>query len=245
MFVLFQHQYPGAITQHETVAILVPGTARLLRFVVAGRERLGRRKAAHPHGGGGFLGAAGDHHVRITVGDHPAGHADGVGTRGARRGHGDVRALQPLHNGEMTGHHIDDGGRYEEGAQLARAAVDEAAVVLLDETQTADAGADGHADPLRILFVDDEAGIIQCLHPRRHAVLDEEIHLAGFFAVDAVLFGIELFDQACETGRKLAGIKVIDERNAALPVEQGLPAGFGSIAHRGKHPQAGYHDSAF
>ena len=68
---------------------------------------------------------------------------------------------------------------------------------------------------------------------------------AGFFAVDAVLFGIELFDQACETGRKLAGIKVIDERNAALPVEQGLPAGFGSIAHRGKHPQAGYHDSAF
>ncbi len=26
--------------------------------------------------------------------------------------------LQALHDGEMTGHHIDDGGRYEEGLSL-------------------------------------------------------------------------------------------------------------------------------
>jgi hypothetical protein len=96
VFVLFQHQYPGAIAQHETVAILVPGTARLLWFVVAGGERLGSGKAAHAHGGGGFLGTTGDHHVRIAVGDHPAGHADGMGTCGAGGGHGDVRALQPF-----------------------------------------------------------------------------------------------------------------------------------------------------
>ena len=64
-----------------------------------------------------------------------------------------------------------------------------------------------------------------------------KIHLAGFFAVDAELFGVEILDQACETGCELACIKVVDEGNAALPVEQGLPAGFGSVAYRGKHPK--------
>lgn len=146
---------------------------------------------------------------------------------------------------KMTGHHIDDGGRNEERAQLAGAAIDEAAVVLLNQTQTADTRADGNAYPLRVLFVDDQAGIFQGLNTRRHAILDEEIHLAGFFAVDAELFGVEILDQACETGCELACIKVVDEGNAALPFEQGLPAGFGSVAYRGKHPQAGHHDSAF
>ncbi len=245
MFVLFQHQYTGTVTQHETIAILVPWTARLLRFVVAVGERLGCGKAAHPHRGGSLLGTTGDHYVRIAIGDHPAGHADGMSARGTGGGHGDVGALHAFHDREMTGHHIDDGRRHEEGAQLAGATVDQAAVVLFDQTQATDAGADGHADTLGILFVDNKARIIQCLDTGGHAVLNEEIHLASFFTVDTVLLGIKIFDLAGETGCKLAGIKVFDGGNAALPVEQGLPAGFSSVAHRGKHPQAGHHDSAF
>ena len=245
VFELFQHQHPGAITQHETVAIFIPRTAGLGGLVVAVGERLGGGKTAHPHRGGCLLGTTGHHHVRIAVGDHATGHADGMGACGTGGGDGDVGALQASHDGEMTGHHIDDGGRYEEGAQLAGTAVDQAAVVLLNQTQTADAGTDRHTDALGILLVDDETGIIQRLHACGDAVLDEEIHLASFFAVDTVLLGIEILDLACEAGRKLAGVKVFDGRNAALPVEQGLPAGFGSVAYRGKHPQAGHHDSAF
>ena len=50
MFVLFQHQHPGAITQHETVAIFIPRTAGLGGLVVAVGERLGRRKTPIPIG---------------------------------------------------------------------------------------------------------------------------------------------------------------------------------------------------
>ena len=43
-------------------------------------------------------------------------------------------------------------------------------MVLFDETQAADAGTDGDANPLRVLFGDGQAGIVQGLHARRHAI---------------------------------------------------------------------------
>ena len=114
-----------------------------------------------------------------------------MGTCGTGGGHGDVRPLQTLHDGEMTGHHIDDGGRHEEGSACG-ATVDQAAVVLFNQTQAADTGTDRHTDALGICLVDDETGIIQRLYACGDTVLDEEIHLASFFAVDTVLLGIEI-----------------------------------------------------
>ena len=158
-----------------------------------------------------FFGTASDHYIGITVSDHPASHTDGMGTCGTCGRHGDVRPLQTFHDGKMTGHHIDDGGRNEEGTDLAWAAVDQAFVVLFNQTQTADTGANRHADTFGILFIDGQAGIIQRLHTGRDAVLNEEIHLASVFTVDTVLLGIEILDQTCEAGCKLAGIKVFDK----------------------------------
>ncbi len=93
-------------------------------------------------------------------------------------------------------------------------------MVLFNQTQAADTGTDRHTDALGICLVDDETGIIQRLYACGDTVLNEEIHLASFFAVDTVLLGIEILDLACETGCKLAGIKVFDGRNAALPLSR-------------------------
>ena len=71
-----------------------------------------------------------------------------------------------------------------------------------------------------------------------------KIHLAGFFAVDAERFGGRNLDQASETGRILAGIKMVDEGNAALPLSRACQLD-SAVLPTGKASQAGHHDSAF
>ena len=59
------------------------------------------------------------------------------------------------------------------------------------------------------------------------------------------LLRIELLHQTSKFGREISRIKVLDVGNTTLAVQQGLPRNIGSIAHRRKHPQTGYHNSAF
>ncbi len=74
VLVFFQHQHAGALAQHETVAVLVPGTRRRLRIVVAGRQRARRGEAADAQRRHGRFGAAGHHDVGIAVLDQAGRH---------------------------------------------------------------------------------------------------------------------------------------------------------------------------
>ncbi|MNP15325.1 hypothetical protein D3C76_1076790 [compost metagenome] len=91
----FEHQGTGTVGQHEAVTALVPRAAGPGRLVVASGQCTGGTEAAHAQAASGHFGAAGDHHVGFTVGDVARGHADAVGTSGARGGDGVVRPLQP------------------------------------------------------------------------------------------------------------------------------------------------------
>ena len=69
------------------------------------------------------LGPAGDHHVGVAVLNHAHAIADGVRAGGAGRGGGRNRPLGAVPNADLSGRHVDDGGRNKEGRDLARAAV--------------------------------------------------------------------------------------------------------------------------
>src|SRR5690606_40921839 len=101
----------------------------------------------------------GDHRVGVAVLDHARGQADVVRGRGAGGDHGDVRAARTGDDRDVPGHHVDDRTGHVERRDLARAAL----VVLdrgfLDALEPADAGADGHADAVRVRVADLQPGI--------------------------------------------------------------------------------------
>src|SRR5690606_34998151 len=123
VLVLFQHQYPGAVAQHEAVAVQVPGAAGGFRVVVAGGQGAGGGKAPHAQGRAGHFSAAGDHDVGVRVGDDARGLADIVGAGGAGGDDGDIGALHAIHDGQVPGNHVDDAAGDEKGRDLARPAL--------------------------------------------------------------------------------------------------------------------------
>ena len=74
--------------------------------------------------------------------------ADGMRAGGAGGGRGFVRALGAEAHGDVAGRQVHDRCRNEEGGDLARAAFEQGAVFALDDVESADAGADVHADAL-------------------------------------------------------------------------------------------------
>ncbi len=235
-FVFLQHHGAGAVGQHETVAVLVPGPAGALGIVVAGGERPGGGETAHAQGRGALLGAAGDHHVGGAELDLLGGEADVVGAGGAGGDGGEVGALEAVQNRQVTGDHVDDGARHEERRQLARAGGQQLLVVLLDVGETTDARADGGADALAVFLVQLQPGVADRLDGGDHAVLHEQVHLARFLGGQVVLQR-ELRHQAGEFGGEGLGIEVLDGPDAAAAGLDALP-GAGHVRPQGaQHAQ--------
>ncbi len=79
-FVFFQNDNAGPLTHDEAVSIPVIGPGSLFRCIVeARRHGAGGHKAGHTQTADRGFRPAGDHHVSITVFDHPGGISDGMG----------------------------------------------------------------------------------------------------------------------------------------------------------------------
>ena len=90
---LFEHQNPGALADHKSVALAIPRARRALRLVVARRERAHGGKSADAHGRDAGFGAAADHGIGVAALDEAERIADGMRAGGAgRRGRG-IRTL--------------------------------------------------------------------------------------------------------------------------------------------------------
>ena len=76
VFVLFQYDHACTVTQHETITVFIPRTARRLRIIVSGRERTRCTEATDAQRGTGFLSTARNHSICIAVRDDTRGLAD-------------------------------------------------------------------------------------------------------------------------------------------------------------------------
>src|SRR5436305_1017727 len=140
MFEAFKNKDSRAFANDESIAARVPRTAGVLGIVIARGERLHRGKSTDPHGGDGSFSAAANHHFRGSTLDNLEGVANGMSRSGARRGGGGIRSARAITNGNLSGRQIDNGGRDEKGRHLARAAVQQLAMLALDDVESTDAG---------------------------------------------------------------------------------------------------------
>ncbi len=109
--VLFQYHHAGTVTQHETIAVSVPGPTGPFRVVIAAGEGASRGKTTQTQVRCGHFGTAGHHNVGVTVLDHAGRITDAVSCGGAGRYRCDVWPLEAIANRQVTGDHIDNTGR--------------------------------------------------------------------------------------------------------------------------------------
>ena len=219
---LLQNENAGAFTHDESVAVLVPGTAGALRFVVARGQRPHGGESADAHRRDGRFGAAGDHHIGIAALDDLEGIADGMRAGGAGRGRGFIRALGAVTDADVAGRQVDDRRGNEEGRDLARAAFQQRLVLALDDVKAADARADVHAHAGRDFRRHLQPRSLHGLIRRRQADVDEAAHLLQLFFLDEIQ-RIEILDFGRNLAGKLGGVEVGDPAHAALAGEQARP----------------------
>ena len=237
----FQDQDARAFADDEAVAVLVPGTAGVMRIVVARGQRAHGGKSADAHGSDGGFGAAGNHHVGVAVLDDARGIANGMRAGGAGGAGGLVRALGVMADADLAGGEIDDGRGNEERRDLARAAVEQVVVLALDDVESADAGADVDAGALGHFFVFDfVVGHAQGFIAGGDGQMNKARHLARFLLLDD-LQRIEVLDLGGNPAGKGGGVEAGDLLHAALARQQCLPHRVGIIADGADEPDPGYH----
>src|SRR5262249_26050221 len=131
--------------------------------------------------------------------------------------------LEAVTDREMPGDHVDDGGRHEEGRDLARiVGLQVVAVLALDGPQTADAGAAYRATSCLVFLGEIDAGVADRLHTGGDAVVHEVVHAPGFFRLQ-VEADIEVAHGTAEAHRKSGDVEARHRSNPALPAQDGIP----------------------
>ena len=153
MLVLLEHQHPGALAQHETVAVAVQGPAGRGRIVVARRQR---RAAQNPPMPSGEMVASVPPATITSASPYSISRpASPMQCRPVVQARDDrqIRALAALHDRQLARDHVDDRARHEERRHPARCRGSAVSRVgVLDQRQAADARADAHADALGVRF---------------------------------------------------------------------------------------------
>ena len=94
------------------------------------------------------------------------------------------------------------------------------------------------ADPVGIVPVNVETGVVHGLLARRHRVLREAVH-APHLARIHVLAGIEVLHFTRDLRGKAFSIKAADLRNPRRAGAHGTPRVYDGISHRGHRAHAG------
>ena len=233
VFKLFEDEHARAFAHHEAVAVLVEGTRSGLRIVVAARERVHGVKGAHGEGMNRRFAAARDHDRRVAALDHVHRFADGVQTRRARRDVRDVRALEVLHDRELTRDHVDDAARNHEGRNAAGTAVDHRLIVRRNDGNAADPGADGDADFGREFFRHFNASVFERHDPGGHAEMHEAVEAADFLDAE-ILRGVKILHFTGDLRAENRGVELRHRIDAAFAAQSGLPTR-GEVIAEGSH----------
>src|SRR5262249_31068980 len=117
-----------------------------------------------------------------------------------------------------VGDHLGD----DERADLARAALQEAGVLLLPLVEAADAAAQDGAAAVRVLLREVQAAVLDGGDGRHQGELGEAVEVAGGLAVEDG-GGVEVLDLAAELDLEGGGVELLDRRDAAAAGTQPLP----------------------
>src|SRR5690606_18982036 len=131
-----------------------------------------------------------------------------------------------------------------EGRDAPRAALEIFDLGFFDAGQAADARPDDGADAVGIFFGDFDAGIPPGLHPGRHAIMDEDIHLLGFLGRH-VLRNVAILDFARYLGIERRWVESGDSPYSRPPIYDLVPCAVNILAHWRDDTQTGNDDTSF
>ena len=227
----FEDQHTRAFSHHESVAILVPGPAGVLRVLVPRRKRPHRPESADPHGSNAGFGSAANHGIGVTVLYQAIRIANGVSPGGAGRGRRRIRTFGSDPNRDVSGSHIDDDPGNEKWRNAARAVGKIGLVLPLDHVEAADSAADANAGALFLALVDFKSGTRERAFGRRDGELDEAPHLLDFFFLD-IDARLESLDLPGDLGRETRHIERLNPGNSGPPLPKRRPRFLGAHCQR-------------
>ena len=239
---LLQHQHGRSLPHHKAVALRTKAAAGALRLVIPHRHRLHRAESAHADGGDRRLRAAGQHGERVPAADDRRRVAESVRPGGTGGDHAVVRPAQTQEDRGEPGSHIRDEHRDEERADPIRAALQQDLHLLLQGPDTANAGADQHADLIPGLRSHRQRRRLQRLHGGRHAKLAEAIHPPRLFALHPA-GRIKVGDLTGDPRFEAGGIKQGDGPDPGTAGADPGPGGFDIEAQGCDRSQAGDYDA--
>jgi hypothetical protein len=249
---LLEHDDPGALAHHETVACLIPRARRPLRRIIESRRegpRSGKSGDAQPTDRG--LGPAGDHDVRIVQSDQPRGIADRMSARRARRHDRVVRSLELIADGNVPRRQIDERRRYEERREAPRPLLVHSDRPVGDGLKAADTGADHHAGAFLAFLVGRlPTGVLDRLLGGRQGEHDEIVDPPPLLRRD-VIVRIETArgDIAARhlTGnlrRQVRDVEALDRSDPGLALEETPPSRLDPASERCDQSQPGDDDAS-
>src|SRR5262249_11314425 len=242
VFQFLQHEDARAFAEHEAVAVDIPGTAGCRRIVVPRGQRARRAEAADSERTYRGLGAAGDHYVGVAILDQARCLPEAVVGRRAGSDGCQVGATVAVMNRHEAGDHVDDRARDEERRDLSGAPLKIVLLLLFDHGQPADTGTHADADAVEIAAVAFQARVLDRLHCRDEAVMDERIVAPGLFARE-VFSDVETLHLAGDLAGKVMGIEVGDAGDARASCENAFPCGRESDPDWRDDSQPGYDDT--
>ena len=236
---LLEHEHGGGLAHHEPVALVVERARRMLRIVVAPRERAHRVEAGDADLGDRRLGAAGEHHVRAAEADRVHRVADRHVRRRARGALAHQRPLRPELDRDPACAHVRNDRRDRERAHAVGAAREQHVVALLVGLQPADARRDRRAEP-RGVGGDLDAGVGLGLARRGDDHLREAVHAPRGLAVDPDR-RVEVLQLAREVDVVVRVVERGDLRRAGLAGDQRRPRRLHVVPERADHAEARDH----
>ena len=186
------------------------------------------------------LGAGAEHQVRLAAHDRLHRLADGVPAGGAGAHHGQVRAADPVLDGDHPRGRVRDHVRQQERRDAVRAAlVAASASPSGDHADPADRGADDHPEPIRIglrgveLAVGvQQAGIAQRLARGGHREVRVAVVPPGVLARPCTGLASKPLTSPATWIVVAGGVEERDVGDAGAARDQAVPVGIGPDADR-------------
>src|SRR5213082_313806 len=242
---LLEHQHPGTVAHHESVAVLVERATRGRGIVVTLGQRFHVGEARHHERRDRRLGAAGDHDVGLVVPDDLEGVGHAVGGLRAGRHRAVVRPLRAVAHGNQRRGHVRHVHGDEERGDAARALLEQGAAVFFEGLEPAGARADQDAHPLQVHRVParGETGIGHRLLRGADRELREQVVAADFFLVEEPR-RVEGLHFARELHGALRRVEARDRPRPGAAGQQAVPGALDIGAQRRQEPEARDRDPA-
>ncbi len=157
---------------------------------------------------------------------------------------GDVRTFHAVHDGQVSGNHIDNAARNKEGRNLARTAIQKWLIGCFYAVQTADAGSNCDTGPAGIGIGNLDTRILDRIAGRCNAIVNKFWHAACIFLCYEGS-DIEVPDLTAKAHRKGGYIESGDRADAAFAGKNIVPGNFNRVANRRNNSQAGYNNASF